>query len=64
MDTNKITREEYNFAEEAYDEYLRDGKTNKKCPRCGSDFVFITVESGYTLKCKTENCFSVTVRGI
>ncbi len=41
-----------------------DGTTNKKCPLCGNDVIVIEVGMSGTIKCKNENCFSKTYRGL
>lgn len=59
----KLTLEQF---EEITDNMIVDdtGKINKKCPLCGNDVFYERNGSASTLKCKTENCFISTGRGI
>lgn len=41
-----------------------DGSTNKKCPICNNDVIFIQEGSANIIKCKTQGCFSIVTRGI
>lgn len=41
-----------------------NGNTNKKCPLCGNDVVVEFEGTTSTTKCKTNDCFSLTGRGI
>ncbi len=41
-----------------------DGTTNKKCPLCGNDILIFENGNSGTIKCKTENCFLETYRGL
>lgn len=41
-----------------------NGSTNKKCPLCNNDVIVERNGTGRILKCKSENCFIETLRGI
>lgn len=48
----------------AYEETTRDGSSNRRCLRCGGEFVFKKTKSSFEVRCSTEGCFSETIRGI
>jgi hypothetical protein len=60
---NQIEIEEDN-AEKALEEWERMRETKHRCLRCGGEFEFDIKASGYSIKCKREGCFVMTVRGI
>jgi hypothetical protein len=59
-----VTEEEYYHAERAFEEYRTKGSTELQCPRCGRPFIFDDRGSGHVIRCQTDGCFVVTVRGI
>lgn len=34
------------------------------CPRCGNELIFRDFKCAYQVKCQTENCLEMNVRGI
>lgn len=66
MDTNKeldFDEEEKN-AELARREWERTGHTERRCLRCGGEFIFKVTPSAYKIRCERDDCFVLTVRGI
>lgn len=59
-----ITEEEYYRAEEALEQMRISGSSDIVCLRCGARYVFEDHGTGYIIRCQTEGCFEVTVRGI
>ena len=50
-----------------YDEYYytpRAVETDISCPICSKMLVYIQTGASYSIKCRTENCVDVGVRGI
>ena len=41
-----------------------DGSTNKKCPICNNDVIFIQEGRANIIKCKTQGRVSIVTRGI
>lgn len=41
-----------------------NGKTNKKCPLCGTDIVVTFIGNSSETKCQTPNCVFISCRGI
>ena len=41
-----------------------NGKTNKKCPLCGTDIVATFIGNSSETKCQTPNCVCISCRGI
>jgi hypothetical protein len=66
MDSSKklTYEEEGENAELALEEGERTGHTERRCLRCGGEFIFHVTPSGYSIKCARENCFVLTARGI
>jgi len=60
----KLTESEANYAEDAIEEIRTQGKTDKRCVKCGKEFVLEDFGTGYIIKCKTEDCFKLTSKGI
>ncbi len=59
-----LTEEECKYLEKALEEYEKNGKTQKKCLRCGSDLVFEVTKSSYSIRC-FKNCgLTLVGRGI
>ncbi len=62
MDIN-ITLEQFNDIMK--DIFIKsDGSTNKKCPICGNDVIIERHGCSSTLRCKSDICFSIGIRGI
>jgi len=55
--------EEFENAEEAYQEIKNFGSTSRRCLKCGGSFIFYESQSGYTIRCENSD-FNMTVRGI
>lgn len=60
----KISNEEYEILTLAEEDLADKGKTDIKCPRCGSEIFIEDFRSAYSVKCKTENCIYMDCRGI
>lgn len=49
-------------------DFLKDvnnnGKSDITCPDCNTKLKYHEHDSGYTVSCGTENCLSVSFRGI
>ena len=41
-----------------------DNSTNKKCPICGNDIIYVPAGTSYSLECKTKDCIHFDYRGI
>lgn len=67
MEINRIKRtmneSELLYAEDAFTEYVETGKTDRKCPWCGEDFIFVVASTAHAVKC-TQCEFKYTARGI
>lgn len=63
MDTN-ITDKEAVFLDSIDEELAKEGKTDKKCPRCGNDIILERLGSSYSIRCKNEDCIGLVYRGI
>lgn len=63
MDIN-MTREELLILNQASGDILFNGKTDKKCPRCGNEIIIEEYGSSYVVRCKTDGCIKLTSRGI
>ncbi len=61
--TPEVTREEYIAAENAFTEYRFKGKTEKRCIRCGGEYIFEEKNHSYRIKC-AECAFVITSRGL
>ncbi len=59
-----ISSEECDRAENAIEQEQMTGKTELMGLRCGTRYVFEDYGSGYVIRCETEECFYMTVRGI
>lgn len=46
------------------DELSQYGKSDVKCPFCGSPLEYNGDDSAYEVKCHTQNCTKETFRGI
>ena len=60
----KTTILEHRFLVSAETDIVKNGKTEKKCPRCGNEIVIEESGSSYAVKCKTPNCIKADFRGI
>lgn len=60
----KTTIEEHKFLVGAENDIIKNGKTEKKCPRCGNKIIVEEAGTSYSVRCKTENCIIATFRGI
>ena len=60
----KLTKEEIEVLKKADKELFEKNKTNVVCPRCGNEIAVEEKRNSYTVYCKTENCISITFRGI
>jgi len=61
--TPQVTREEYIASEKAFAEYRSEGKTDKRCIRCGGEYIFEEKNNSYRIKC-TGCEFVITSRGL
>ncbi len=60
----KTTIEEHKFLVSAEEDFLRQGQTLKRCPRCGKEIICEEKGASYTIRCKTQNCIRMDVRGV
>lgn len=58
-----VTEEELDYAEAAIEEEKAAGKTDRRCLRCGTRYIFEDRGSGYIIRCETGD-FRITSRGI
>lgn len=57
MEINAIERK-------AIDIKFKFPKRNVACPRCGKPLRYIATDSAEQVKCESNNCIKVTIRGI
>ena len=62
--TRTISDEEYDRAERAAAEIMKLGKSDLKCFKCGTNYIIEFYETAYRIHCETDNCFSVSIRGV
>jgi len=55
---------ELDNAEQAASELARDGRTDRRCLKCGGTLVYEHLGSGYRVLCKEEKRVIFNVRGI
>ncbi len=60
----KTTIDEHKFLVSAEDDIIQNGKTEKRCPRCGNEIMIEDKGLSYSVKCKTDNCISAEFRGL
>lgn len=60
----KTNISEHKFLVSAENDIVKNGKTEKRCPRCGNEIVIEESGTSYTVKCKTSNCIKADFRGI
>ena len=63
MATN-FNNEEIEILTAAEEELFFNGKTSHPCPRCGSLLSLIKSGNSCVLKCGTEDCVEIKIRGI
>ena len=64
MATNNTTAAEHKFLVSAEDDILKNGFTEKKCPRCGNDIIIEDKGASYSVRCKSDDCIIAEFRGI
>ena len=60
----KITESEYEIFMSAANDFLINGSTSRKCPRCGKEILCEHYGTSYIIKCKSDNCIKIVSRGI
>jgi ssDNA-binding Zn-finger/Zn-ribbon topoisomerase 1 len=48
----------------AQGDFIKSGKTDRKCPRCGSDLVYEYGSWGEMTHCEDPSCIGIAGRGI
>lgn len=61
---NQITNVEYAALNKAASQFIRTGKTELKCPRCGKPLVYETRGSVEIIRCQNPECIKSIRRGI
>ena len=61
---NQITTQEYDVLNKAVSEFLKDGRTHLKCPRCGKPLIYETIGSIEIIHCENPSCVKSVRRGI
>lgn len=60
----KTTIAEHRFLVSAENDIVQNGKTDKKCPRCGNEIIIEDKGASYAVRCKTDDCINAEFRGI
>lgn len=60
----KTTIAEHRFLVSAEDDIIKNGKTEKRCPRCGNIIVIEDKSASYSVRCKTDDCIVAEFRGL
>jgi hypothetical protein len=60
---NENLEAEHDNAEEAFIEFRETGSTERRCLRCGGEFLFHDVGNAYKIWCE-NNDFQITCRGL
>ncbi len=63
-DQVRITNSEYDVLNRAVSEFLKSGKTELTCPRCGKPLVYETFGSVEIIHCENPACIRSIRRGI
>lgn len=63
-DQIRITDGEYNVLNKAVSEFLKSGKIELKCPRCGKPLVYENFGSIEIIRCENPSCIKSIRRGI
>ncbi|MBE6845587.1 MAG: hypothetical protein E7508_07755 [Ruminococcus sp.] len=61
---NQITVSEYEVLNKAAAEYLKNGKIDLKCPRCGKPLIYESFGSLEIIRCEDKTCVKSIRRGI
>lgn len=61
---NQITAKEYDVLNQAVTEFLKLGRIDLKCPRCGKPLVYETRGSIEIIHCENPACIKSVRRGI
>jgi hypothetical protein len=64
IDPTPETLAEVDNADLAAEEIARDGRTTRRCLRCGGELILDRVRGGYTVRCKAEDRVVLTARGL
>lgn len=68
MDTkknsNEITKEEASLLIKASEDFERSGTTSIDCPRCGSKLINEKFGNSGVIRCESEGCLKLTLRGL
>ena len=57
-------KQETEFLLEAQRDFIKTGKTDKDCPRCGNQLVYEAGTSWEMTYCKKQDCIGVAAKGI
>jgi len=49
---------------DALEQFSKQGKTDLKCPRCGNSFEIWVTPSASRIKCMTQSCIEMGLRGL
>lgn len=60
----RITDSEYDVLNKAVSEFIKTGKTELKCPRCGMPLVYESFGSIEIIHCENPACIKSIRRGI
>lgn len=63
-DQVRVTDREYDVLNKAVAEFLKNGKIELKCPRCGKPLVYESFGSVEIIRCKNPSCIKSIRRGI
>ncbi len=63
-DQVRITNSEYDVLNRAVSEFLKSGRIELKCPRCGKPLVYETFGSVEIIHCENPSCIKSIRRGI
>ena len=58
------TKEDALVLLEGQKDFIEQGTTHVKCPRCGKYLEYLQQVSGSVIRCTDESCIQVTSRGI
>lgn len=62
--STKTTIPEHKLLVSAEDDIIKNGKTEKRCPRCGNNIIIEDKGTSYSVRCKTDNCIVAEFRGL
>jgi predicted RNA-binding Zn-ribbon protein involved in translation (DUF1610 family) len=60
----ETTIAEHKFLVSAENDIVLNGKTEKKCPRCGNKIIIEDKGLSYCVRCASDNCIYAEFRGL